>query len=384
MPPLLYLDHNATTPLDRQVLHVMHDALERLFGNPSSLHLKGRESRSALQKARGVIAGFLGFRPQELTFCSGGTEGMNMLLRGWCRMHPNGHVITSSGEHACVYETLVGLQQEGQKVTFLSPGLHGAVLPESVEPYLQEEEERQERRPLLLVFMAVNNETGVKTDLNGMAQLALKYRAHLFVDGVASLGKEGGAIPIGVTAFCCSGHKIHGPKGIAAVAIRGWRCPPLLTGGGQELSQRAGTENLPLIVAFAEAVKCVACSQAEDLPRIMKLRDRFEQALFQEIPGSVRHGSGPRVGNTSNLSFLGVDGEALLIALDQMGIAASHGSACASGALEPSRVLKEMGVPREQASCAIRFSLGRTTTEEEMTRATASLCQIIPNLRRHR
>lgn len=378
MPPLLYLDHNATTPLDPRVLGVMQGALEHLFGNPSSLHSKGRESRSSLQKARGAIAALLGFRPQELTFCSGGTEGMNMLLRGWCRQHPNGHVLTSSGEHACVYETLQMLQQAGQNVTFLSPGPHGAVLPESVEPYLQ----AAQGVPQLLVFMAVNNETGVKTDLHGMASLSERFGAHFFVDGVAALGKEPIAIPAGVNAFCCSAHKIYGPKGIAAVAVRGWSCPALLTGGGQELGRRAGTENVPAILAFAEAVKYVQLEQQQALPRIMQLRDLFEQELFQQLPEIVRHGSGPRVGNTSNLSFLGVDGEALLIALDQMGIAASHGSACASGAIEPSRVLIEMGVPREQARSSIRFSLGRTTTEEEIKRAIAALCQIVPSLRR--
>lgn len=377
MLPHLYLDHNASSPLDPRVLAVLIESSELFFGNPSSQHQKGQQARSALQKARSQIAGFLGFRPQELTFCSSGTEGMNMLLRGWCQMHPGGHVITSSSEHACVYETLRLLQRSGQKVTFLSTGLHGSVHPCAVEPLLQETQ-----GPILLVFMAVNNETGVKTDLHEMSELATRYKAPLCVDGVALLGKESFKLPQGVSAFCCSAHKIHGPKGIAAVALRGWSCPALLTGGGQEFGRRAGTEAVPLIMAFAEAVKCVEREQGDFLPRIKRLRDLFEQLVCMQLADVVRHGSGQRVGNTSNLSFLGCDGEALVIALDQAGIAASHGSACASGATEPSRVLKEMGVPKEQASSAVRFSLSRSNTEEEIRRVVEALCYIVPNLRR--
>lgn len=378
MPPLLYLDHNATTPLDPRVLHVLLNSSQTFFGNPSSLHAAGRQSRSALQKARTFLATFLGFRSSELIFCSGGTEGMNMLVRGWCKQHPEGHVLTSSAEHACVYETLLLLQQEGRQVTFLSPDRHGSVLSSAVEPYLQEE---KGKRPILLCFMAVNNETGVKTDVMGMAQLAQRYQTQLFVDGVAWLGKENGKMPLGVTAVCCSAHKIGGPKGVAAVAVRGWKVPPLITGGGQELGMRAGTEPVPAILAFAEAVKWVEAEQAEALPRVMHLRNTFEQTLIERLPGIVRHGTGDRVGNTSSLSFLGCEGESLLIALDQMGIAASHGSACASGALEPSRVLREMGATREEARSAVRFSLGRTTTQEEIERVIAALCQIVPSLR---
>lgn len=378
MPPLLYLDHNATTPLDPRVLQVLLDSSQLLFGNPSSLHAAGRQSRSALQKARTFLATFLGFRSSEVMFCSGGTEGMNMLLRGWCKQHPEGHVLTSSAEHACVYETLLLLQQEGHQVTFLSPGRHGSVLPSHVESYLQEE---KGKRPLLLCFMAVNNETGVKTDVTGMAHLAHHYQTKLVVDGVAWLGKESGKMPLGVTAVCCSAHKIGGPKGIAALAVRGWKVPPLITGGGQKLGARAGTEPVPAIMAFAEAVKGVEADQGEFLPRMMRLRNRFEQALIAQIPGIIRHGTGDRVGNTSSLSFIGCEGESLLIALDQMGIAASHGSACASGALEPSRVLREMGATKEEARSAVRFSLGRNTTLEEIERAIAALCQIVPSLR---
>lgn len=379
MFPLLYLDHNASSPLDPRVLAVLIESSELFFGNPSSQHQKGQQARSALQKARSQIAGALGFRPQELTFCSSGTEGMNMLVRGWCQMHPEGHVITSSSEHACVYETLRLLQRAGQQVSFLSTGLHGSVLPAAVEPFLQEM-----KGPTLLVFMAVNNETGVKTDLQGIAELATRYKALLCVDGVALLGKESLKIPQGVSAFCCSAHKIHGPKGIAAVALRGWNCPALLTGGGQEFGRRAGTEAVPLVMAFAEAVKWVEREQMDFLPRIKRLRDLFEQLLHTQLADVVRLGSGQRVGNTSNLSFLSCDGEALVIALDQAGIAASHGSACASGAIEPSRVLKEMGVPAEQANSAVRFSLSRNTTEEEIRRVVEALCYIVPSLRKSR
>lgn len=380
MPPLLYLDHNATTSIDPRVLQVLVSSSQNVFGNPSSLHRIGRESRSALQKARTVLAAFLGFRPQEIIFCSGGTEGMNMLLRGWCKQNPQGHVLSSTVEHACVYETLRLLEQEGQQVTFLSPGAHGSILPTEVEPHLQKP--KAQNQPVLLCFMAVNNETGVKTDLKGMADLAVRYQAQFFVDGVASLGKERAKIPLGVTAFCCSAHKIHGPKGIAAVGIRGWNCPPLVMGGGQERGVRAGTEAVPLILAFAEAVKWVEAEQLPSLGHIAQLRDQFENLLFQRLPNITCHGTGERVGNTSNLSFLGCDGEALLIALDQMGVAASHGSACASGALEPSRVLQEMGASREEAKSAVRFSLGRMTTQEEILQAVAALCQIVPSLRK--
>lgn len=359
----VYLDNNATTALDPRVLSVVTDALENLFGNPSSAHTLGQVVRQKVNQARRTIASHLGVRPQEVIFTSGGTEGLNTVLKGFWQQQPRAHVVSSTVEHACVYATLRELSSAGQEISFLSPGLHGAVTPEAVKEAIQP-------HTGLICLMAVNNETGVKTDIPAIAAVAHEARIPFVVDAVAWLGKEAVTIPQGVSALCFSGHKFHAPKGVGFLVLRSQlKIPPLLTGGGQEFGKRGGTENVSGILGMAEAIRLLETELPEATNRMRRLRDRLQQGILAEIPDAQMNGSGPRVANTLNLSFPGIDGESLLVALDQAGLAISHGSACASGALEPSRILIEMGIPESIARGAMRFSLSRFTTEGEIDRA---------------
>lgn len=372
----IYLDNNATTALDPRVLQVVVNDLKSHYGNPSSSHSFGQESRNCLTKARSIIAEFLRVKSSELTFTSCGTEGANMILRGVLEGKSGGHVITSSAEHSAVYATLKQLEAAGCcQVTFLSPGLFGAVTADAVRAALRPETS-------LITLMAVNNETGVKTDIESIAALAQEMRIPFFVDGVALLGKEIFTIPPGISAMCFSGHKLHAPKGVGAVFIRSnLKLRPFITGGNQENGRRGGTENSSGIIGFAEAVRLLSQELPAALEKMKFLRDKLETGLQKNLSGVTINGQGPRVVNTSNLSFASVEGESLLAGLDMEGIAVSHGSACSSGALEPSRILLNMGIPSEGARSAIRFSLSRFTTEEEIECCIEAVTRVVNRLR---
>ncbi|MCE5317245.1 MAG: cysteine desulfurase [Parachlamydia sp.] len=366
----IYLDNNATTLPDPRVIEVMSRYLKEGGGNPSSIHAWGRAAKAALNQARRTIADYLKVKPAEIFFTSSGTEGANMLLRGL--MNQKGHILTSSAEHACVFATVQAMEQEGFSATFLSPGLLGAVTPEAVQEAM-----RPDTR--LISLMAVNNETGVKTDIVAIAEIAKERRISFLVDGVAWLGKEPLTIPEGVSAMFFSGHKLHCPPGIGFAYVRStMTLKPLLIGGSeQESGKRGGTENLLGIVGLEEAVRLLHTELPAAAARMQKLRDRLEEGLLGELDGVQVNGSGPRIANTSNLSFDKIEGETLLTQLDLKGIAASHGSACASGALEPSRVLRNMGLAADVAASSIRFSLSRMTTEEEIDRCIEITVQLV-------
>lgn len=371
----IYLDYNASTPLDPRVLKVLVKELEEEEGNPSSVHFHGQQCRRKLEECRQAIARFFQVKLQEVIFTSGGTEGAALLLQGILLQHPTGHVISSGTEHACVYQNLKDFEKKGGEVTFLPTGLWGAVRPEDVEKAI-----RPHTR--LITLMAVNNETGVMTDIEAIAAIAQRANIPFIVDGVAWLGKEQVRIPSGVSALFFSGHKIYAPKGVGfCICKQNLKLVPLFVGGGQEHNRRSGTENLPGIVALAEAVQLLRQEQETSIASMRKLRDQFEQGLLSRLPQVVVNGLGPRVSNTSNLAFLGVDGETLLMSLDMEGISVSHGSACASGALEPSRILLEMGIPLSQAHSSIRFSVGRMTTEQDIHQAVETIARVVERLR---
>lgn len=375
MKRLIYLDHNATTSLDPAVLEVVSQELKNELGNPSSVHFHGRQCKSKLERARDVIAAFLNVKSSEFFFTSGGTEGANLLLRGFLSRSPGGHVITSNAEHSCIYHTLKIAEKNGAPVTFLPAGLQGAVSPEQVLEAITPQTK-------LITLMAVNNETGVKTDIEAIARIAQERDISFLVDGVALLGKEAFSIYPGVSALFFSGHKLHAPKGVGAVFCRSsFKIDPILTGGNQEFGRRAGTENLPAIIGFAKAVELLS-EQSQFTHKMRMLRDRFETDLMSNLEGVLINGIGPRVVNTSNLSFEGVDGESLLMGFDLAGISVSHGSACASGAIEPSRILLNMGIPMQRAQSAIRFSLSRHTTEQEIEEAIATTINLVNKLRK--
>lgn len=356
----IYLDNNATTPLDPRVLEVMLSELSGPPANPSSAHLFGQRARGLLTGARDKIASCLKIPPEEILFTSGGTEGLNLLLRG---VFTGGHWITTAIEHSAVYETIRFLElRQGLEVTYLPTGRFGA-------PLLADIESAMRPHTRALVFSAANNETGVKIDLEAIADLAFRKGIPLLLDAVALFGKEPLPLYPGIAAFVLSGHKFHAPKGTGLLFKRS-SLPFLspLTGGPQEYQKRPGTENLAGILGLAKAIEILSREQPQITHHLQALTHQLEEGLKVPI-----NGLGPRVPGLSNLSFPHADGETLLLQLDLAGIAASHGSACSSGALEPSRVLLNMGLSRREARSSLRFSLSRFNTRSEIDQLISKL-----------
>jgi cysteine desulfurase len=377
MTTKIYLDNNATTALDPQVAACIMEDLNSPPSNPSSMHFFGRDAKLKLLKARESIARFFSVKPQEVIFTSSGTESMNLLLRGLIDPTLSPHVITSNIEHSCVQKTLLDLSEKGCKVSFLPAGLKGAVSLEELRQAITPETK-------FLVFSAASSETGVKIDLKGFADLALECNIPLLIDGVAQLGKEPFTFHPGIVGAGFSAHKFHGPKGVGFIVMKAKaisRLKPILTGGGQEAGLRSGTENLTGILALAEAINQIQNKMPIAMDQMRSLRDRFEKEIIANLPFVQVNGQNERLCNVSNLCFQGVDAETLLIQLDINGVAASQGSACSSGALEPSRVLMAMGLSKSLAGSSLRFSLSRFTTEEEIDTTVEIISTLVPKLR---
>ncbi|SCA63482.1 Cysteine desulfurase [Chlamydiales bacterium SCGC AG-110-P3] len=378
MTDRIYLDNNATTAVDPQVLQVLISVLSGDDGNPSSIHAYGQEATQRLSVARRTVARCLGVRPSEVVFTSGGTEALNLLIVGLVPPHADGHIITTEVEHSAVFQTINHLVTKGASFTHVPVGLSGAPSPDSVEAAIRPD-------TCLIAIMAVNNETGVMGDIDGIAAVAEKHGVALVVDGVALIGKAPFTIPSGVTGMAFSGHKFHAPKGIGCAYVKRGTClAPAVFGGAQESGRRPGTENVAGICALAKALEVAYAQLPEATDSMAALRDRFEAFIITNCGNVEVNGTGPRICNTSNLVFHDVDGEALLMSLDLEGIAASHGSACASGALEPSRVLLAMGYDRSRASSSLRFSLARTTTQKEIDHAVSVITLVVERLRKLR
>jgi cysteine desulfurase len=368
----IYLDNNATTALDPRVFKAMLLDLSGPPANPSSVHWFGQQARNHLSAARQKVASFFKAKPDEILFTSGGTESINYFLRG---IGTKGHVISTTIEHSATYKTLQALESSGLNVTYLPIGLWGAPLPEQLTDAI-----RPDTRAIIL--SASNGETGVKIDLEAIAKLAETRNIPLFIDAVSYIGKEPLTLHRGIAALAISGHKFHAPKGIGALYLRSdLKLPPEITGGSQENARRAGTENLAGILGLAEALQILQEKQTEITDILTDLRLHLEHGLLRAIPDLAIHGEGPRISNTANIAFLGLDGETLLMQLDQAGIAVSHGSACSSGSLEPSRVLTNMGIDRKTARSSIRFSLSRMNTREEIDRSIEIIEHIVKKLR---
>ena len=370
----IYLDHNATTPLAPLVQKAIVEELSQGPRNPSSVHYFGQEAKKGLLMSRQTIASFFEVKSSEILFTSSGTESLNLLIKGLAPKNP-AHLITTDLDHPCVFESMKALQKEGHEVTFLSPGLSGAPTPSELQKAIR-------KNTCLIVLSAVNSETGVKLDLEGIAKVTKTSSIPLIIDGVALLGKEPFIIPSGVTVMGFSAHKIHGPKGVGFIYLQsGQKLSPLFLGGSQESQMRAGTENLPGIIGLAKAISLLEGNIESFSNKMKKLRDLFEQKLKEKIPALLINGEGERVVNTSNLCFPGVNGESLLIHLDMEGVAASHATACSSGGLEVSRVLLNMGISKNNASCSLRFSFSRMNTEEEILKAAEIIIRACSNAR---
>jgi len=375
MTQRIYLDHAATTPLRPEVRAAMEPYLSADgFGNPSSLHADGQRAKRALDAARDTLACALGAQFSEITFTSGGTEADNAALVGVMLARGRGsHLITTQIEHEAVIETARFLEKLGFSVTYLPVDEQGRVAPRSVADALTD-------RTALVSVMHANNEVGTVQPLREIADLVHAHEAYLHADAVQTFSQ----LPVnvhdlGVDLLSVSAHKIYGPKGVGALYVRsGIPIEPLLHGGGQERGRRAGTENVPAIAGFGEAVRLLLPEREAVAARLTLLRDTFLAALRQRIPNMVLNGHpAERLPNNINLSFPGLDAETLLLTLDRAGISASSGSACTSGSIEPSHVLTAMGLPDDRVNSAIRLTLGRDTTRAEVDRAVDILAGIV-------
>jgi len=376
----IYLDHNATTPVASEVADAVATAMREQFGNPSSIHAFGQSAKTALDQARDAVAALIGASPAEVVFTGGGTEGDNLALRGVAGMPAMAgrrQIVISAIEHEAVRHTAQALGKAGWQVDEVPVGSRGVVEPDNLRRLVG-------ANTALVSVMHANNEVGTIQPIAVAAGIAHDAGALFHTDAVQSVGK----IPVdvgtlGVDMLTLSGHKFGGPKGVGVIWIRrGLALSPMLTGGRQERGRRPGTENVPGLVGLGVAA---SLAREQHLPagdRIARMRDRLEHGILERISGTVVNGApDARVPNTSSISFEGVEGESLVIGLDLEGVAVSTGSACSSGTLEPSHVLRALGLPPSRVQSAIRFSLGPSTTEADIDQVLDALSRAVGRLR---
>ncbi len=381
----VYLDNNATTPVLPEVLEAMRPYFGEHFGNASSIHHHGQQTRAAVDRARESLAVLVGGRASEIVFTSGGTEADNLAIFGIGTAgiaRQGDHVITSTIEHHAVLNACKHLEAQGCEVTYIPVDGRGLVDPADVKRAIRPNTK-------LITIMLANNETGVLEPVAEIGKIAAEADIYFHTDAVQAAGK----IPIIVDDIGCdlltiSGHKLHGPQGVGALYVRkGTKLEPMLYGGRHERSRRAGTENVPGIVGLGKAAElAIAGFERGDDKKMATLRDRLERELLgieaTGLNGAHSNGAGaPRVPNTTNIYFDGIEGEALVIALDLKGLAVSTGAACSSGAIEPSHVLIAMGLSRERAKASIRFSLGKQNTTEDVDFALGLVAGTVSRLR---
>jgi cysteine desulfurase len=377
---MIYLDHNATTRLHPEVLRIMEPYLKEQFGNASSSYRLGREAKIALEKSRKKVADCLGAKSQEIIFTGGGTESDNLAIRGTARIlrTKGSHIITSGIEHHAVLKTCEDLEKEGFRVTYLPVNADGQVDPDDVLKNIR-------KNTILISIMAANNETGVIQPISEIGTIARQKGIIFHTDAVQAVGKISVHVEnLSVDLLSVSAHKFHGPKGVGALYIRDQTpLSPVLTGGHHEHNLRAGTENIPGIVGLAEALSIANRNQSATVQTLSNLRDRFESTILRKIDGvQINGANAPRVPTTSNMSFQFIEGESILLHLDLKGICASSGSACSTESPEPSHVLLAMGVPAHTAQGAIRFSLGKDNTSDEIDYVIETLLEITNKLRK--
>jgi cysteine desulfurase len=372
----VYLDNNATTPVLPEVQEAMRPYFADRFGNASSIHHHGQDTRAAVENARESVAALLGCRAAEVVFTSGGTEADNLAIAGLAK--PGDHVITSSVEHHAVLFACKHLEEIGCEVTYLPVDGRGLVDPDDV---------RRALRPntKLISIMTANNETGIVQPVEEIGKIAAEADVFFHTDAVQAAGK----IPIHVKRIGCdllsiSGHKIHAPQGVGALYVgKGTPIQPLFYGGRHERSRRAGTENVPGIVALGKAAELAlgGLERGEDA-KMAALRDRLQQRILALVDEAAVNGEGaPRVPNTTNIYFDHIEGEAMVISLDLKGLAVSTGAACSSGAIEPSHVLTAMGLRSDRARASIRFSLGKQSTADDVDFALSLVPETVARLR---
>ena len=376
----VYLDYNATTPLAPEVADAVLRAMRDVFGNASSIHHFGQQAKAMMDEARSAVASLLNADPSEIVFTSGGTESDNFAIRGAAdALEPMGrrHLIASAIEHEAVLNTLRSLARRGWRTTLLPVDHSGIVSPDRLREAIDSD-------TALVSVMHANNEIGTVQPVAALAAIAHEHGALMHTDAVQSTGK----IPVdvralGVDLLSLSAHKFNGPKGAGVLWIkRGTRMQPTVTGGKHERNRRAGTENVPGIAGLGVAATLAAGKMSADAVRVAALRDRLAAGILRAVPGTTVNGArDSRVPNTTNISFERVEAESLLIALDLEGIAVSTGSACSSGTLEPSHVLKAMGLPSHRTQNSLRFSLGMFSTDADVDRVIEVLPRLVEKLR---
>ncbi|MGA2375610.1 MAG: cysteine desulfurase family protein [Candidatus Sulfotelmatobacter sp.] len=374
--PRIYLDNNATTPVLPEVFEAMRPYFGEHFGNASSIHHHGQETRAAVERARDSLAALLGCRASEVVFTSGGTEGDNLAIAGLTG--PGDHIVTSGIEHHAALHACRHLEETGCEVTYVPVDGCGLVDPDDVRRALRPDSK-------LISIMMANNETGVLQPMDEIGKIAAEADVYFHTDAVQAAGK----VPIDVKRIGCdalsiSGHKMHAPQGVGALYVRkGTRLRPLFYGGRHERSRRAGTENVPGIVALGKAAE-VAMQGFErgDDKKMPLLRDRLQRGILSQVEDAGVNGNGAaRVPNTTNIYFDHIEGEAMVISLDLKGLAVSTGAACSSGAIDPSHVLMAMGLRADRARASIRFSLGKQNTEDDIDIALALVPETVARLR---
>jgi len=379
----VYLDYNATTPVAPAVLEAMLPFLGENFGNAGSVHSAGQRARAAVDAARESVAALIGAKASEIVFTSGGTEADNLAIFGTiaASAKPRKHIITTAIEHHAILHSCEELERQGVDITVVpvrrDPESQGVVDPEDIRRALRPE-------TVLITVMHANNELGTIQPIEEISRVAAEAGVRFHCDGVQSAGK----VPLdvnrlGIDLLSISAHKFYGPKGVGALYVRtGTNIAPRFFGGHAERDRRPGTENVPGIIAIGKAAELARKLLAEDAARIAPLRDRLESALLARIPAARVNGDrAHRVPNTTNISFPGAAGEALLIALDLQGVECSTGAACSSGSTEPSHVLTAAGLSRDDARASLRFSLGRPTTAAEIDRAIEIIPSVVERIR---
>ncbi|WP_103029962.1 cysteine desulfurase family protein [Salinibacter altiplanensis] len=386
----IYLDHAATTPLDPAVFEVMKPYLLDEYGNASSVHQMGRRARVAMEEARTRVADCLGAESSEIVFTSGGTEADNLALKGVLGAVPTGEnpearLVTSTAEHKAVVEPARRMSEQGRPVTLLSPDAQGAVTPDQVEDAIDDD-------TLLVSLMHTNNEIGVRTDISGVAAVCDEHDVRLHCDAVQAAGLQPLDVDdLGVDLLSLSGHKFYGPKGSGVLYVRnGVDLGPLVEGGSQERDRRGGTQNVAGAIGLAEALERAAAEADERAAQLSRLQRRLVEGLDDTVPGpyvlNTPLDEAPVAPHVVNVAFPPdgdepLDGEMLILNLDMQGVLVSAGSACTSGALEPSHVLTALGLDRPTASAAVRFSLGAETTEKDIDNALDALRATLQRMR---
>lgn len=375
----IYFDHNATTPVLPEVFDAMAPYLKELWGNPSSIHWAGRGTRKAVDEARESVCALLNCAPLELIFTSSGTEGDNHAIKGiaFSKRDKGNHIITTKVEHPAVLNTCKYLTKEGFDVTYLDVDADGMIDLDALKAAITD-------KTILITIMYANNETGVIFPIPEIGEIAKERGITFHTDAVQAAGK----LPIdlktlNVDLLTISGHKLYGPKGVGALfARRGVRLTPLIHGGHHERNRRGGTENVAGIVGFGKACEIALNDMDHEITHLKALRDRLEKGILEKVPHVKINGAvDSRLPNTSNISYEFVEGESLLLSLDMKGVAASSGSACTSGSLEPSHVLLAMSLSHEMSHGSVRISLGKSNTEAEIDYLVEIMPPIVERMR---